>query len=56
MRKASAVVTLKCKCTEPKIERMSDDLIKIADTELNYIHFEKDSDDAINKSDEDFAL
>ena len=56
MRKASAVVTLKCKCTELEIERMSDDLIKIADTELNYIHFEKDSDDAINKSVEDFAL
>ena len=32
------------------------EIMEINDTELNYIHFEKDSDDASNKSDEDVVL
>ena len=35
---------------------MSDDLMELNDTEFNYIYFEADSDDASNKSDEDFML
>ena len=37
---------------------MSDDLMELNDTELNYIHFgdETDLDDASNDSDRDFAL
>ena len=35
---------------------MNDDLMEINDTELDYLHFEKDLDDASNKSDEDFVL
>ena len=31
---------------------MNDDLMEMID----YLHFEKDSDDASNKSDEDFVL
>ena len=34
---------------------MNDDLMEINDTELDYLHFEKDSDDASNKSDEDLC-
>ena len=32
------------------------EIMEINNTELNYIHFEKDLDDASNKSDEDFVL
>ena len=35
---------------------MSDGLIELNDTELNYIYFETDSDVVSNKSDEDFML
>ena len=35
---------------------MSDDLMEVNDTELNYIYFEADSHDASNKSDEDFVV
>ena len=42
----------KRKCTKPE----NDDLMEINDTELEYLHFEKVSDDASNKSDEDFVL
>ena len=45
----------KRKCTEPERKRMSDDLMKLNDVELNYIYFETDSADASNKSDEDFV-
>ena len=46
------------KCTELERGRMSDDLIELNDTELNYIHFgdETDSNDASNNSGEDFVL
>ena len=39
----------KRKCTEPERERMSDDLMELNDTELNYINFgdETDSDNTI---------
>ena len=43
-------------CTEPERERMRDDLMELNDKELNYIYFDKDSDDASNKSDEDIVL
>ena len=48
----------KWKCTELERERMSDDLMKLNDTELNYINFddETDSDNASYDSDEDFVL
>ena len=46
----------KRKCTETERERMSDDLMELTDKELNYIYFEKDSDDASNKSDEYFVV
>ena len=32
------------------------EIMEINNTELNYIHFEKDLDDTSNKSDEDFVL
>ena len=35
---------------------MSDDLTELNDRELNYTYFETDSDDASNKSDEDFVI
>ena len=35
---------------------MNDDLIEINDTELDYLHFEMDLDEASNTSDEDFVL
>ena len=49
---------------EPKISgnvlnrkgSMSDDLMELNDTELNYIYFETDSDVVSNKSDEYFML
>ena len=44
----------KWKCTEP--ERMSDDLMELNITELNYIYFETDSDNTNIKSKEDFLL
>ena len=34
---------------------MKDNLMEINDTELDYLHFEKDSDDGSNKQDEDFV-
>ena len=39
----------KKKCTEPKRERMSDELIELNDTESNYVNFgdEMDSDNTI---------
>ena len=44
-------------CTEPERERMSDDLMKLNDTELIHINFgdKTDSDNASNDSDEDFV-
>ena len=46
----------KRKCTEQERERMSDDLMELNDTELNYINFcdKTDPDNASNDSDEDF--
>ena len=44
------------KCTEPERQKMRDDLMGLNDTELNYIYFETDSDDASNKSDENFLV
>ena len=44
------------KCTEPERQRMSNDLMELNGTELNYIYFEADSDDVSNKSDEDFVV
>ena len=44
------------KCTEPERERLSDDLMELNDTELNYIYFDTDSDDASRISDEDFVV
>ena len=44
------------KCTEPENERLSDDLMELNDTELNYIYYETDSDDASKKSDEGFVV
>ena len=41
----------KRKCTEPKRERMSGDLMELNDTELNYINFGDETD-----SDEDFVF
>ena len=35
---------------------MSDGLMELNDTELNYIYLEKDSDSGINKSNKDFML
>ena len=35
---------------------MTDDLIELNDTKLNYIYFETDPDDASNKSDEEFMF
>ena len=35
---------------------MNEDLMEINDTELDYLLFEKDLDEASNKSDEDFVL
>ena len=46
----------KQKCTEPENERLSDDLMELNDTELNYIYYETDSDDASKKSDEGFVV
>ena len=48
----------KRKCTEPEMERMGDDLIRLNDAELNNINCgdETDSDDATNDSDGNFAL
>ena len=37
-------------------ERMSDDLMELNDTELNYTYFETDSDGISYKSDEGFML
>ena len=37
-------------------ERMSDDLMELISTKLNYIYFETDSDDSNSKSDEKFVL
>ena len=48
----------KRKCTEPEMERISDDLMELNDTELNNINFpnETDSDDATNDSNGSFVL
>ena len=46
----------KRKCTKPEKDRINDDLMEINDTDLDYLHFEKDLDEASNKSDEDFGL
>ena len=46
----------KRKYIELERERMSDDLTELNDRELNYTYFETDSDDASNKSDEDFVI
>ena len=35
---------------------MSDELMELNDTELNYKYFETDSADTSNKSDEDFVV
>ena len=35
---------------------MVDDLMELNDTELNYIYFEMDLDDASNKPDKDFVV
>ena len=35
---------------------MHDELMEMNDTELDYLHFQKDLDDASNKSDEDVVL
>ena len=42
----------KRKCTEPGRQRMSDDLMELNDTELNYVYFKRYSDDASNKVNE----
>ena len=46
------------RCTEPERERMSGIVMELNDMEQNYIDFgkETDSDNAINDSDEAFAL
>ena len=48
----------KRKCTEPKREGVSNELMELNDTELNYMYFDykTDSDDASNNSDEDYVL
>ena len=46
----------KQKSTEPERERMSNDLMELNDTELNYTFFETDSDYASNRSDKDFVV
>ena len=48
----------KRKCTEPEMERISDDLMELNDTELNNINFpnETNSDDATNDSNGSFVL
>ena len=46
----------KRKCIEPVRERIGNDLIELNDTELNYIYFETDSDDASNMSNEGFVV
>ena len=35
---------------------MNDELMEINDTELDYLHFQKDLDGASNKLDKDFVL
>ena len=61
---SSIVVTRECyepenkqKCTEPKRERMSGDLMELNDTELNHINFGDNtySDNPSYDSDEDFV-
>ena len=46
----------KRKCTKLEKERLNDDLKEINDTELDYLHFGKDLDEASSRSDEDFVL
>ena len=45
----------KSKCTEPEMERMSDDLMELNDTELDHINSgdKAHSDNASNNSDEE---
>ena len=47
----------KPKCTESEMERMSDDLMELNDTELDHINLgdKADSDNVSNDSDEDFV-
>ena len=46
----------KWKCTEQESKRMSDDLMELNATELNFVYFKVDSDDTSKTLDEDFAL
>ena len=46
----------KRKCTELGRQKMSDDSMELNDTELNYIYFKRDSDNASNKLNENFVL
>ena len=48
----------KQKCTDPKKERITGELMELNDKELNYIIFgdEMDSNDTNNDLDEDFVL
>ena len=46
----------KRKCTEQESKRMSDDLMELNATELNFVYFKMDLDDASKTLDEDFAL
>ena len=46
----------KQECSESERERVSDDVMELNDTKLNYIYFKTDSDDASKKLNEDFVL